>query len=303
MMTIWQKWILAIIILALLISTGLLISQSSHYLASQIRDRLGLVVDEEQLTVRFLAIGQGDATLITLPGGDDVLIDGGPDDLVTLKLGRYLPWHDREIEYLIITHPHSDHIVGLLAVLARYRIGQVITTGVNYDSGEYQRLMSEIDRQKIPIKIIEQPEDLTLGEVKLQFIRPDHSLVGTYLENVNNASVVFRLVYGEAEALMMGDYEDEETLVDEQDKIKADLLKVGHHGSSNASDREFIRTVDPDYGVIPVGADNRYGHPDYRTIYNLEQIGAGIWRTDLAGDVVFTTRGDSWLAPLPSGLK
>lgn len=294
MMTGFQKWFLVVVIIFLLVAAGGLVVYSDHAAAVQIRDRLGINVDD-RLIVRFLDIGQGDAILLRLPDGEDVLVDGGPDRSVLLKLGRYLPWYDRRIERMIITHPHGDHIIGLIAVLRRYQVGEVITTGVLYDSDEYDLLLAEIEKQKIPVQLIEAPTDIDLADgIRLEFIRPADSLNGRSLDNVNNASLVFRLVYGEDTLLMMGDYEEEETLVSEPEKIKSDLLKVGHHGSSNGSDRDFIMAVDPDYGIISAGVNNQYGHPDFRTLYNLDRSGADSLRTDQLGDIIFGSAGRGW---------
>lgn len=244
--------------------------------------------NSRRLKIIFFDVGQGDSALVIAPSGEQILIDGGPDNSVTQKLGQYLPPYDRKIEYVILTHPHADHLAGLPEILRRYEIGEVIYTGVSHTLPHYEEFLDLIKQKQIKALIIEQPQTLAIGDLQLEFLAPTKSCVSNKPANLNNSSVVFKLTYGSSTALFMGDYEQEEDLLSSSTTLESDILKVGHHGSSNASDKEFLASADPDYAVISVGQDNSFGHPHYRTLYYLKQTGADIFRTDEAGDIIFS---------------
>jgi beta-lactamase superfamily II metal-dependent hydrolase len=147
--------------------------------------------------------------------------------------------------------------------------------------------------------VIDKPQELSPeAGISLSFLWPEESLAEKKLDNLNNSSIVLKLIYASTSYLFMGDLEDEETLssTTEARLLKSDVLKVGHHGSTNANSASFLKTVSPRYAIIPVGADNTYGHPHYRTIFNLEKIGAQILRTDQPGDIVVLSDGQKiWL--------
>lgn len=247
------------------------------------------------LKMVFLDVGQGDAALILPPSGEQILVDGGPDKRAAQKLGDYLPPFDKKIEYVILTHPHSDHLTSLIDVLKNYEVGEVIMTGVTHTTDDYAEFLRLIKAKNIPTLLIDRPQSLNAGGVELRFLAPTQSFLGQKIDNLNNSSIVFRLDYASTSALFTGDYENEEELVSSSPAtLKADVLKVGHHGSTNANDREFLKSVSPQYAVIPVGADNKFGHPHYRTIYYLKQLGAQILRTDEQGDIILISDGSSF---------
>jgi len=244
--------------------------------------------------VIFFDVGQGDSELIIAPGGDDILIDGGPDKSVMQKLGQYLPYSDRKIEYVILSHPHSDHVGGLVEVLKRYQVDKVIMSGALHSAPDYLEFLQLIKEKNIPVTLIEQPQDLDISNLDFRFWEPAKSLNGAKLENINNSSLVFQMIYGSSTALFMGDFENEEELVSSSVGVKSDLLKVGHHGSQNANSKNFLSLVSPQFAVISVGKNNSYGLPDYKTIYYLAQLGAQVFRTDEVGDVKLLSDGKSW---------
>jgi competence protein ComEC len=246
------------------------------------------------LRIIFLNVGQGDSALVIAPGGDDILIDGGPDKTVVQKLGQYLPYSDREIEYMVLSHPHSDHVSGLVEVLKRYKVDRVIMTGASHTATDYLEFLQLIKEKNIPITLIDQPQHLILNDLDFEFLEPDKSLNGIKVENLNNSSLVFKVVYGSSTALFMGDFENEEELASSSVGLKSDLLKVGHHGSQNANSKNFLSLVSPQFAVISAGKSNSYGLPDYRTVYYLKQLDALVFRTDENGDIEFLTNGKSW---------
>jgi competence protein ComEC len=248
-----------------------------------------------ELKLVFLDVGQGDAALILPPSGEQILVDGGPDKSAAQKLGNYLPPFDKKIEYVILTHPHSDHLTSLIDVLRNYEVGQVIMTGVAHTTDDYAEFLRLIKAKNIPTLLIDRQQSLTIGKMNLEFLAPAESFLGQKIDNLNNSSIVFKLDYASTSALFTGDYENEEELVSSSPAIlKADVLKVGHHGSTNANDREFLKAVSPQFAVISVGADNKFGHPHYRTVYYLKQFGAQILRTDEQGDITLTSDGSSF---------
>jgi len=248
-----------------------------------------------RLKLVFFDVGQGDAALIITPGGQDILVDGGPDNKVVQKLGEYLPYTDRKIEYVILTHPHADHLVGLVETLKRYEVGRILMTGVVYSTAEYEKFLELAEEKNIPIDIIEQPETIAIDGVDLAILAPQISWNGRTIANLNNSSIAFKLVYGSSSALYMGDLEDEESLLGRSSStLTAEVLKVGHHGSANANDRKFLAAVSPKFAIISVGAGNTYGLPSYRTIFYLKQLSTRIFRTDEDGDIGLTSDGSAF---------
>lgn len=245
-----------------------------------------------QLAIYFLDVGQGDAILLRTPQGADILIDGGPDNSVVYKLGKYLPFFDRQIELLILTHPHSDHVVGLNEVLKRYQAAEILTAAASSSAPEYWAWRNLIKEKKIKTEIINQQKDFLFddGTVKLKvFPAPESEEAAN---NLNDVSLIAQLFYGETEAIFTGDLETEEELLKENIDWQSDVYKAGHHGSINANSLEFIKAVSPKIVVISCGQDNKFGHPHRAALNNFATIGAQVWRTDREGDVVVYSDGN-----------
>lgn len=248
------------------------------------------------LQVDFFDVGQGDAILIRTPNNKKILIDGGPDNTVLNHLGESLDFFDNQIDVMILTHPHADHVVGLVEVVKRYDIKQVYYTGVVHTTSDYLEWLAEIQAQQIPLAIVEAPFNLQVeDDLVLEFLYPQTSFLQTRVDELNNTSIVNRLVYQEIEFLLMGDaeVEVEQELLSAQVDLSADVLKVGHHGSSSSSLEEFLLAVDPQYSVIMCGTDNEFGHPHLITLKRLERLGIKILRTDLDGTISFISDGQS----------
>jgi competence protein ComEC len=247
------------------------------------------------LKLVFFDVGQGDSSLIITPDGEDILVDGGPDNKVVQKLGEYLPYSDRKIEYIILTHPHADHLTGLLEVLKRYEVGKIIMTRVVHTTNDYQEFLRLIKEKNIPVLIIDKQQGLAIGGINLDFLEPEKSFFEARPDNLNNSSIVFKLDFVSTTALYTGDFENEEDLLlYSLTTLAANVLKVGHHGSTNANDEDFIKAVDPEFAIISVGKDNKFGHPHYRTLHYLQETGAEIFRTDESGDVVIISDGQKY---------
>ena len=237
-------------------------------------------------------IGQGDSILIRTPSRYNILIDGGPDNGVVYKLGKYLPFYDRQIDLMVLTHPHADHLVGLIEVLKRYQVKNIFLTGVAYDSADYQFWLSEIIAKNVKTEIINQPKRLALSDgVELIVLYPDENFFDQPVKNLNNSSVVIKLIYQNVSIMMPGDLEIEESLVAKNFDLSAAILKAGHHGSANANGWEFLKAVNPDYAVISAGIDNKFGHPHQLTLERLKDLEIEILRTDWQGDIYFVSDG------------
>ena len=247
-----------------------------------------LYFESQNSALRFYVfdVGQGDSMLIRTPYRQNILIDGGPDNTVVYKLGEYLPFYNRQIDLMILTHPHADHVVGLVEVLRRYEVKNVFFTGVDYNEPSYLVFLDLIKKKNLNFRIIDRVQRISLGEeAELVILYPDKDLSDKEIKNLNNTSIVAKLIYRDNSIMLTGDYEDEEALVGKGFDLSADILKVGHHGSDTANDRKFLKAVDPDQAIISCGQDNKFGHPHEQTIKNFEDLEAEILRTDQQGDI------------------
>lgn len=243
-----------------------------------------LSIVEKQTKIVFLNIGQGDAILIS-QGEKQVLIDGGRSGKELLgRLGRQIPFWDRDIESVIATHPDADHIGGLPALLRSYRVHEVLTTGAVSET-ETSRLFQEAVQQEIgrePTRIFRGASIAFPHGGKLSIEYPLAPIPGVVDGDVNERSIVARFIYGETSFLLTGDLPQEETFLVEDDPVTA--LKVAHHGSKYSTSALFLEQIRPQEAVISVGK-NSYGHPDPGVLERLRSIGARIHRTDEEGDV------------------
>lgn len=249
----------------------------------------------EQLLVSFLDVGQGDAILIKAPNGRRALIDGGEDvERLLSRLSSQTGWFEQSIDWLILTHPHSDHLKGLNGLFDRFAIKAVMATLVNHNSSIYHFWLSKLREKNIPITTPAWPQEFLLGDdVKLSILHPSTVIAEQSVGNLNNSSLVILLSYGQTRFLLMGDAEIavEQELLERGLDIRAQVLKIGHHGSSTATSQEFLAAVAPQAAVISVGVDNDFGHPHQRVLNRLGRFGATILRTDQLGTVNFASDG------------
>ena len=248
-----------------------------------------------ELEVTFFDVGHGDAIFIEIPssGGGvyQILIDGGPDDTILEKLGQEMPFWDRTINLIILTHPSTDHLNGLLMVLERYKVNQILWTGIKVRGSKYREWLELIAKENAEIFIAQAGQRIKLGEnVYLDILNPIENLKGQEIKGgraINNTSIVARLVYGEDSFLFTGDIEKqaEKELLEREVFLDSDVLKVAHQGSRTSNSKEFIEAVSPEIAVIQVGKDNPFGHPHPEVLQTLEQFGAKILRTDIHGDI------------------
>jgi len=249
----------------------------------------------QELEVDFLDIGQGDAILIKTPFGQNVLIDGGPDNAVIKRLSENLPFWDKRIDLMILTHPHDDHVTGLIDVIKRHKVEKILYTGVIHTAPNCLEWLELIRDCDIPLIIIDRPQIINLGEeCYLDILYPQESLLGKEVNNLNNSSIVAKLVYGKTKILLAGDIEleVEQELLDSNIDLSAEVFKADHHGSDTSNSQEFLEAIKPEIVVIQVGSDNDFGHPSRRVIKRLERIGARVFRNDLDGTVKLVSDGE-----------
>jgi competence protein ComEC len=245
-----------------------------------------------RLHVAFLDVGQGDAILITTPRGAQILVDGGPGGGALLTaLGRHMPFWDRSLDLVINTHPEADHLTGLLAVLERYQISQVMVPEVESRSSLYAAWVDELRRAGIaPIPAQAGSQVSTQDGVRLEVLHPDDMPAD---EPMNNHSIVLYVALGMTSFLLTGDIEAdvEHKIVARYGEFPVSVLKAPHHGSLTSSSLALLRAARPKVVVISVGAKNELGLPADEVVKRYTDLGAQIMRTDQVGTVEFTTDG------------
>jgi competence protein ComEC len=245
-----------------------------------------------RLHVYFLDVGQGDAIFINTPENHQILVDGGPQNFVMEELAEVMPFFDKTIDLMVLSHPHADHIDGLVEVLKRYEVGAVLFSGVDFGGGSYREFLEEILEQDIEVFVAESGVDFRVGSVVLDVVYPLRQVVAEEFKNLNNSSVALRVLYdnaGEELAIFLtGDMEEEaeEELVASGLNLQADVLKAGHHGSRSSSTLAFLERVRPEVVVIQAGENNQFGHPHEESLEKFERIGVKrVYRNDLDGRV------------------
>ncbi len=255
-----------------------------------------LQLPDGKLHVAFLDVGQGDAILITAPDGRQVLVDGGPSPTaLTSALGREMPFWDRSLDLLVLTHPDADHLTGLVEVLARYRVDGWLDNGRPDEDTLYAECLGLLAEGAVPRQMVAAGSRLDLGNgLVVEVLHPPAELMTGTQADSNNNSVVLRLTWGEARFLLTGDVEAEaeRQLAASGQPLTADVLKVAHHGGGGSSTAEFLAAVAPRYAVVSAGADNRFGHPKPDVLDRLAGLGdVTVLRTDEQGTIEFITDG------------
>ena len=263
------------------------------------------VLKGNALTVSFFDVGQGDSSFIETPQRKQILVDGGPDATVLEKLGKAMPFWDRSIDLVILSHPAQDHVAGLLDVLKAYKVKNILWTGIEKETvifTQWKEALLKEQKEGARVFLAHAGQRIDLGENALcpqhiDVLYPD-SIAGTLVKNDDNdTSIVARFEYCSHSFLFTGDLtkKGEKILLalssaeglSQKAPVDSTILKVGHHGSKTSSSAQFVEAVSPEVAVISAGRKNRYGHPNLETLETLARYGIEIRRTDKEGDIVF----------------
>ena len=287
-------------IIALFLLLGLLLSGCEYGIvfesnpteteAPETETGIYLEVREDIFTVHFIDVGQADCTLLE-SDGEFMLIDGGNKDDSQLVVAYLKSQGVEELEAVVCTHAHEDHVGGLPAALAVFPTRAVYAPTKTYDSRVFDSFLRYTDQQGLEVTIPVPGDSWELGGAEVTVLGP----VKSYAEP-NNTSIVLLVEFGETRFLFTGDMEleAETDMLDHwEDRMEwdVDVLKVGHHGSDTSSGYRFIYMTQPEYGVVPVGRDNTYGHPNSYIMERYAAAGTVIFRTDRLGDVIARSNG------------
>ncbi|HYC34251.1 MAG TPA: MBL fold metallo-hydrolase [Candidatus Paceibacterota bacterium] len=257
-----------------------------------------LLGGNKTLQVSVLNIGQGDSIYIKAPNGNEMIIDGGPDQKLLSELGSVMPFFDKSVDVIVVTNPDKDHYAGFIDMLDRYSVGKLIESGTISSTPTYHAFEEKVKEKGIERIIAQRGMKVVLDEkreVYLEILFPNRDVSS---ESSNDGSIVAKLVYGNTCMMLQGDstaaVEQEVLIKENKESLKCELLKVGHHGSRTSSLPEYIKAVSSETAIISLGKDNRYGHPHKEVLETLENQNIKILRTDIEGRITFVSDGKNW---------
>jgi competence protein ComEC len=280
-------------------------------------------LSDGKLHIVFCDVGQGDAIYIKTPKGNDILIDGGPDDKVLGCLSSHMPFWDRDLEMVVLSHPQADHLTGLIPVVSRYTLRYFVTSPVGNTSLGYKKLIDLIANNGVRVKNVYTGEVIDFGDGtvfkivwpeekwakrnldlvsvgKKEFLSADGSGAVLGVTNLsgelNDFSTMILVQMREFDALLTGDGDEkiQDVVLADNGFTKIEVLKVPHHGSKTAMTDKFLQTISSSLAVISVGKGNKYGHPAKETIEKIQTVGIEIKRTDKDGEIEVVSDGEKW---------
>ncbi|MCJ7691306.1 MAG: MBL fold metallo-hydrolase [Clostridiaceae bacterium] len=244
---------------------------------------------ENNIITHFIDVGQGDCILIQV-NHKNLLIDSGPSDS-NKKVIRYLKNNNiTKLDYIIATHPHEDHIGGMASIIKAFKVGEFIAPKATSSSEEFKDMIRSLINKNLNIKVAKPNITLDLGPNTTCIILSPNKKV---YKDTNNYSCAIKISYKTSTYLFTGDIEtiSEQEILNKGYDLKAQVLKVGHHGSNSSTSMEFLNAVRPKIAVISCGANNTYGHPNKETIDKLQNQNCIIYRTDLDKNIVLISDG------------
>ncbi|WP_047984706.1 ComEC/Rec2 family competence protein [Ornithinibacillus californiensis] len=245
-----------------------------------------------KMDVHFINVGQGDSIFIKTPGQKNILIDAGPPK-AGKKVVKYLKGLGvKELDLIIATHPDRDHIGGLPAVMKEFKVKEILDSGKLHITRAYANYMNEIRKQDIPLTVAKAGKEVSIDTLL------DMRILNAYgkRKNNNQSSIAFKLSYNDVDFLFLGDIEDkQENKIAKTYDVRAEIIKIAHHGSKSSSSEKFLEQVDPEVAVITYSKYNDYGHPVNRVINKLFELETDIYSTAVYGDLVIHTEGEHYV--------
>ncbi|MDV5114683.1 ComEC/Rec2 family competence protein [Clostridium perfringens] len=250
------------------------------------------VPKDSELMISYMDVGQGDAAYIKV-NGNDILIDAGPRSNSKELLEQLKAKNIDDFELVIATHPHEDHIGGMVDVFKEYEVKAFYSPKITHTTKTYENLVKAVKDEGLKTKELKGGMVIDLGEgAKFEVFTPQKS----EYEELNDYSPIMKLSFGDTSYLFTGDAEklaEEEALAKYKNSLDSDVIKFGHHGSSSSSSNAFIEAVSPKYGIISCAKDNKYGHPHSETLDIIKKYNIKTFRTDTDGEIILTSDGKS----------
>ncbi|MGU8293568.1 ComEC/Rec2 family competence protein [Clostridium perfringens] len=250
------------------------------------------VPKDSELMISYMDVGQGDAAYIKV-NGNDILIDAGPRSNSKELLEQLKAKNIDDFELVIATHPHEDHIGGMVDVFKEYEVKAFYSPKITHTTKTYENLVKAVKDEGLKTKELKGGMVIDLGEgAKFEVFTPQKS----EYEELNDYSPIMKLSFGDTSYLFTGDAEklaEEEALAKYKTSLDSDVIKFSHHGSSSSSSNAFIEAVSPKYGIISCAKDNKYGHPHSETLDIIKKYNIKTFRTDTDGEIILTSDGKS----------
>lgn len=250
------------------------------------------VPKDSKLMISYMDVGQGDAAYIKV-NGNDILIDAGPRSNSKELLEQLKAKNIDDFELVIATHPHEDHIGGMVDVFKEYEVKAFYSPKITHTTKTYENLVKAVKDEGLKTKELKGGMVIDLGEgAKFEVFTPQK----LEYEELNDYSPIMKLSFGDTSYLFTGDAEklaEEEALAKYKTSLDSDVIKFGHHGSSSSSSNAFIEAVSPKYGIISCAKDNKYGHPHRETLDIIKKYNIKAFRTDTDGEIILTSDGKS----------
>ncbi len=287
-----KKLIYIIVALVLAVASGL--GFNLEEIESMLNSTPAYAEQQNGFSVHFIDVGQGDCTLV-MSGGQSLLIDAGENGHETEVLNYLRSMNIKKLNYIIATHQHSDHIGGIPEVLEEFEADNIImprlTKAQTPTNSTYTAFLKAVQNSKAKVISAKPGLTYTLGDASFEILGP----VTNDCEDINSMSAVTKITYGETSFLVTGDAEKDEELeiIENGADLDCDVLRVGHHGSSTSSSREFLEAVTPEVCVISCGANNDYGHPHDKALKRISYQTDEVYRTDICGSIVMISDGEN----------
>lgn len=242
----------------------------------------------KDLKAHFIDVGQADSIFIELPNGQSLLIDAGESKNGSQIVSYIKSLGYSQIDYVVATHPHADHIGGMTTVINSMKIGKFFMPEKEHTTKTFENMIDALTSNNIDVYKAKSGVDIVnIDGLYAKFLSP----ISNYGSDLNNWSAVVKVIYKQNSFLFMGDAENK--VEGQLSDVDVDVLKVGHHGSDTSSSQSFLNKVTPQHSIISVGARNSYGHPTQSALSNLEASGSKVYRTDLLGTIVVTSNGST----------